>query len=144
MQISVISVLLKDPVLSGTRWARRGLGQDKEPAGNGNLDVSNDWEEASAAYSPLTLKSLDLVDENLLNYDLVEALVVHIVQMQSRHGPNAFLQVRVSSATAVKLLCECAFVWCCDLAVLCSLLCSAQRLHPHVSWLVAHHMMLSL
>ncbi|KAL3157309.1 hypothetical protein ABBQ38_001539 [Trebouxia sp. C0009 RCD-2024] len=76
----------------GSKWARRGLGQDKEPAGNGNLDVSNDWEEASAAYSPLTLKSLDLVDENLLNYDLVEALVVHIVQMQSRHGPNAFLQ----------------------------------------------------
>lgn len=94
-------VLLTNLKLSGIRWARRGLGQDKEPAVTGNLVVSNDWEEASAAYSPLTIKSLDLVDENLLNYDLVEALVVHIVEMQSRHGPNAFLQVCAALATAV-------------------------------------------
>ena len=76
------------------RWARKGLGQDKEPSGTALSGVTNDWEDTSAAYSPVTLKSLDLVDENLLNYDLLEALVVHVVETQSRYGPGALLQVR--------------------------------------------------
>lgn len=93
------------------RWARKGLGQDKEPSGKGVLGVSNDWEEASAAYSPLTMKSLDLVDENLLNYDLVEALVVHVVDMQSRHGPHAFLQVSASSPSFVASMRVCLYMF---------------------------------
>lgn len=75
------------------RWARKGLGQDKEPSAKASSGVNNDWEEASAAYSPVTLKSLDLVDEDMLNYDLLEALVVHVVETQARYGPGALLQV---------------------------------------------------
>lgn len=80
------------------RWARKGLGQDKEPSANATSGVNNDWEEASAAYSPVTLKSLDLLDENLLNYDLLEALVVHVVETQARYGPDALLQVNFAAA----------------------------------------------
>ena len=87
------------------RWARKGLGPDKEPSGSATSGVSNDWEETSAAYSPITLKSLDLVDENLLNYDLLEALVVHVVETQSRYGPGALLQVS-SAAWGIFLRCE--------------------------------------
>ena len=76
------------------RWARKGLGQDKELPGKATSGVTDDWEETSAAYSPVTLKSLELVDENLLNYDLLEALVVFVVETQSRYGPGALLKVR--------------------------------------------------
>lgn len=75
------------------RWARKSLGPDKEPLGKATSSVTNDWEETSAAYSPVTLKSLDLVDENLLNYDLLEALVIYVVETQSKYGPGALLQV---------------------------------------------------
>ncbi|KAA6421632.1 MAG: putative ATP-dependent RNA helicase DHX57 [Trebouxia sp. A1-2] len=53
---------------------------------------SKSWEETSSAYSPSTLKSLELVDENQVNYDLVEALVVHIVDTESAQGPGSLLR----------------------------------------------------
>ena len=75
------------------RWARRGLGRDTQPAGRASSGISDDWEMSRSDYSPLTLKSLELVDEDLLNYDLLEALVAHIVETQTRYGPDALLQV---------------------------------------------------
>lgn len=111
------------------RWARKGLGQDKEPSGNGTPGVNNDWEEASAAYSPVTLKSLDLVDENLLNYDLLEALVVHVVETQSRYGPGALLQV-----TSLPW----ATVFICNLLQLpCAVSRPGAHLPQHQMWSIA-------
>ena len=38
------------------------------------------------------MKSLDLVDEELLNYDLLEALLAYIVDTEARYGSGALLQ----------------------------------------------------
>lgn len=38
------------------------------------------------------MKSLDLIDEGLLNYDLLEALVAYIVETENRYGCGALLQ----------------------------------------------------
>ena len=76
------------------RWARKGTGSSgKEPSDKPSAGLSNSWEDISCAYSQTTLKSLELVDESLLNYDLLEALVVHIVDMEAAHGAGALLRV---------------------------------------------------
>lgn len=72
------------------RWARKGTSSTGKEA---CVDVARSWEETSSAYSPSTLKSLELVDENQVNYDLVEALVVHIVDTESAQGPGSLLRV---------------------------------------------------
>lgn len=48
-------------------------------------------------YSHTTIKSLEIVDEELVNYDLLEALVVHIVHMETSQGPGALLRVGFSN-----------------------------------------------
>lgn len=72
------------------RWARKGTSSTGKEA---CVDVVVSWEETSSAYSPSTLKSLELVDEDQVNYDLLEALVVHIVDIESAQGPGALLRV---------------------------------------------------
>lgn len=42
-----------------------------------------------------------MVDESLLNYDLLEALVVHIVQLQAAHGPAVLLQASSLALTTL-------------------------------------------
>lgn len=91
------------------RWARRGTSSTGKEA---SVGVASSWEETSSAYSPSTLRSLELVDENQVNYDLLEALVVHIVDTESAHGPGALLRV------------------CCP--VLASLLFCAMNAHCHI------------
>ena len=84
--------------LHGCRWARKGVGKDTEPPAPPPAPPDDDWEHVSLQYSPLTMKSLELIDAELLNYDLLEALVLHIVQTQAVHGPGALLQVSEFSA----------------------------------------------
>ena len=72
------------------RWARKGTSSTGKEA---SVGVASSWEETSSAYSPSTLKSLELIDENQVKYDLVEALVVHIVDTESAQGPGALLRV---------------------------------------------------
>lgn len=43
--------------------------------------------------SEATRRSLAVVDESVLNFDLLEALVAHIVAAEAAHGPDAMLQV---------------------------------------------------
>ncbi len=101
------------------RWARKGTsGTSKEAS----VGVASSWEETSSAYSPSTLKSLELVDENQVNYDLLEALVVHIVDTESAQGPGALLRV-------------CCFV-------LPSLLHSAMNAYSHIHQQGQHHCLL--
>jgi hypothetical protein len=45
-------------------------------------------------YSPDVLRSLEFIDPSLVNYDLLEALVAHVVGRTQRDGPTALLQVR--------------------------------------------------
>ena len=73
------------------RWARKNPKAHPESAHKTDTAV-DDWQQT--IYSDITRKSLAMVDEGLLNYDLLEALVVHTVQEQSCHGPAAMLQVR--------------------------------------------------
>lgn len=78
----------------GCRWARKQTpkaGADSASRGSGS-GGREEWQEAG--YSEATQRSLAVVDESLLNYDLLEALVVHIVQLQASHGPAALLQAR--------------------------------------------------
>ena len=76
------------------RWARKGTaGSSKEPSDKPAAGSTSCWEDLSCAYSRTTLKSLELVDETLVNYDLLEALVVHIVDVEAAHGPGALLRV---------------------------------------------------
>jgi hypothetical protein len=35
-----------------------------------------------------------MVDPSLINYELIEALLVHIVSVQQQNGPTALLKVR--------------------------------------------------
>ena len=47
-------------------------------------------------YSQQTLRSLATVDESLVNYDLLEALIAHILHEQSSHGLGCFSPVRTN------------------------------------------------
>ncbi len=102
-------MLLLVPSCVLCRWARKGTSSTGK---EGSVGVASSWEDTSSAYSPSTLKSLELVDENQVNYDLLEALVVHIVDTESAQGPGAFLRV------------------CC--LVIPSLLYSAMYAHCHI------------
>ena len=44
------------------------------------------------AYSERTVQSLVAVDESLINYDLVAAVVAFIVREEKKHGPFALVQ----------------------------------------------------
>jgi hypothetical protein len=46
-------------------------------------------------YSAEVLSSLSVVDPSLINYDLIEALLVHVVAAQVAQGPTALLKVGV-------------------------------------------------
>mgnify|MGYP001807603540 CR=1 FL=1 len=45
-------------------------------------------------YSAEVVSSLHIVDPSLINYELIEALLVHIVSVQQHQGPTALLKVR--------------------------------------------------
>ena len=45
-------------------------------------------------YSDATLRSLACVDPSLLHYELIEALLAHVLASQAAHGPAALLQAR--------------------------------------------------
>lgn len=44
-------------------------------------------------YNPEVIRSLQVVDPAIINYELIEALLVHILSMRSRYGPSGLLQV---------------------------------------------------
>jgi hypothetical protein len=44
-------------------------------------------------YSADVVRSIQVVDQLLLNNDMIESLVVHIVTQEKRHGPGALLRV---------------------------------------------------
>jgi hypothetical protein len=45
-------------------------------------------------YSEDVVRSLQLVDPSLIHYELIEALLLHIVDVQRQHGPAGLLKVR--------------------------------------------------
>jgi hypothetical protein len=47
----------------------------------------------SGSYSPEVLTSLQVVDPSMINYDLIESLLVHIVAVQQQQGPTGLLKV---------------------------------------------------
>jgi hypothetical protein len=47
----------------------------------------------TGVYSDEVAASLHVVDPSLINYDLIEALLVHIARQQGKNGPTALLQV---------------------------------------------------
>lgn len=93
------------------RWARKSTaGSSKELSDKPAAGSTSCWEDLSCAYSRTTLKSLELVDETLVNYDLLEALVVHIVDVEAAHGPGALLRVTQLVTTIPLLLVCCSAV----------------------------------
>ena len=66
----------------GSRYAKKHAG--KEAKGK--------YTDAASPYSDLTLRSLAAVDESIINYDLVVALVAHILSLEATQGPGALLQ----------------------------------------------------
>lgn len=74
-----------------SKWAKKSA-QGKGESAKGSLDDAAaellGSDRAAAKYSPQTLESLRNVDEALLNYDLIEAMVVHAAQAQrsALHG----------------------------------------------------------
>jgi hypothetical protein len=51
---------------------------------------------AGEQYSADVMRSVELMDASLVNYDLIELLVAHIVGRTQRDGPAAMLQVGLS------------------------------------------------
>lgn len=78
------------------RWARKQAPKAGPGATEQLGTAVEDWQLAT--YSQVTRRSLAAVDESLLNYDLLETLVVHIVQAQAAHGPAAMLQASTNQS----------------------------------------------
>lgn len=77
--------------------------EDWEACDGGAVQAAQDapaWapgvQGAVREYSEATRRSLAIVDESVLNFDLLEALVAHIVAAEAAHGPDAMLQVQRS------------------------------------------------
>ena len=77
------------------RYAHKGTSKDStsKDIADQSLSSQENWEDTDTSYSQATLKSLALVDEEVLNYDLLEALVVHIAEVEAANGCGAFLKV---------------------------------------------------
>ncbi len=65
-----------------------GSWEEEEEQGEGLL---------GSGYSTQTAKSLAVVDQSLLNFELLEALVVHVLQQERQNGPGALLRVRLQT-----------------------------------------------
>eukprot|EP00878_Enallax_costatus_P021785 GHUV01023084.1.p1 GENE.GHUV01023084.1~~GHUV01023084.1.p1 ORF type:complete len:250 (-),score=58.90 GHUV01023084.1:332-1081(-) len=58
---------------------------------NSGLGLGADGPRGS--YSDEVLRSLQLVDPSIVNYELIEALLVHIIHVQQQEGPAGLLKV---------------------------------------------------
>ncbi len=85
------------------RWAKKG-GPDKSghkgPQAAQELQAwdaeparATSW-QARTDLKPQTIQSLQTVDESIINYDLIEALIAQIVDTEQHDGPQAFWQAR--------------------------------------------------
>lgn len=45
------------------------------------------------SYSSEVMTSLQIIDPSVINYDLIESLLVHIVTVQQQQGPTGLLKV---------------------------------------------------
>ncbi|KAK9867126.1 hypothetical protein WJX84_000721, partial [Apatococcus fuscideae] len=95
----------------GSRWARKaGINRPESrtaqsarkaqelPAWDAQPSTTQAWEDRTDL-SPQTQQSLQIVDEGVINYDLIEALIACIVNLESRDGPHVFWQGHKDAAT---------------------------------------------
>ncbi|KAK9848234.1 hypothetical protein WJX84_008694, partial [Apatococcus fuscideae] len=88
----------------GSRWAKKGgtskhVGQDPQapmmaqelPAWDAQRFSTPTWEGRNDL-SEATRQSLQVVDEAIINFDLIEALIASIVETEQQDGPGAFWQ----------------------------------------------------
>ena len=68
----------------------------ESPAWDVQHTSTQSW-EARNDLSEVTRQSLQTVDEAIINYDLVEALIASVVEAEQRDGPGVFWQARLSS-----------------------------------------------
>lgn len=100
------------------RWAKKGLSSmpdhqgsqprmtaQESPAWDAQHTSPQTW-ESRHDLSTSTQQSLQIVDEAVINYDLIEALIASIVQAEQRDGPGVFWQARISS-----LACQGLLIW---------------------------------
>ena len=93
-------------IARGSRHAKKGgkgggRGKEKPPAPVAAAAAAPDSWDAGAtpppspspsSYSDETLRSLALVDESVINYDLVAAVVAHALRAEAADGPGALLR----------------------------------------------------
>jgi hypothetical protein len=79
---------------------RPGSSSDaKVQQGGSSSSGGGSWQAALGAdaphgqYSEDVVRSLQLVDPSLIHYELIEALLLHIVNVQRQHGPAGLLKV---------------------------------------------------
>lgn len=104
------------------RWARKGATAQSNsqgpqppttaqelPAWDAQRTSAQTW-EARNDLTVATRQSLQIVDEAVINYDLIEAPIVSIVEAEQRDGPGVFWQASLYLFPLIEcLLCICAF-----------------------------------
>lgn len=61
--------------------------------GGGSWQAALGADAPHGQYSEDVVRSLQLVDASLIHYELIEALLLHIVNLQRQHGPAGLLKV---------------------------------------------------
>lgn len=91
------------------RWAKKGASSKPDSQGSQLLMTAQEsmtWDtehtslrtwEGRNDLSTSTRQSLQTVDEAVINYDLIEALIASIVEAEQRDGPGVFWQARLHS-----------------------------------------------
>jgi hypothetical protein len=69
--------------------AQQGSGS----SGGGSWQAGLGADAPHGQYSEDVVRSLQLVDPSLIHYELIEALLLHIVNVQRQHGPAGLLKV---------------------------------------------------
>lgn len=85
------------------RWAKKETGSSNASTSEAlQLPAASapaSWDQQGSPAAPeeqwslQTRQALAVVDEAVLNFDLIEALVCHIVEVEAAHGPGAMLEV---------------------------------------------------
>jgi hypothetical protein len=89
------------------RYAKKGGAsrqQDTEGAEKSAAAVISS-SETGAAYSMATMRSLAAVDEGVINYELLAALMTCVVREQQAHGPAACMAGWAEGLDALKQVC---------------------------------------
>jgi hypothetical protein len=89
LQPSKQQQLQQRPGSSGGAKAQQGTGSN----GGGSWQAALGADAPHGQYSEDVVRSLQLVDPSLIHYELIEALLLHIVTVQRQHGPAGLLKV---------------------------------------------------